>query len=392
MKGFTKNKYVKTAICFGVGAVLLTAAVFANYDNANGYSVCKGAIKGLLFETNFTANYQMDLKLDGESLTHVEGVHQTNGGGDPSRYNSTSETTRYKPGAEPVTSGSDYINQGDQSIIIYTRGDGTKESYANKIYPNIVNGVEEKEDGSLIGNRGDMVEKAINFGEKLCDTLVGDLKNSFILSENKDGVRTYDVSLTGSQMPDLVSAGTSLMVSSIKEGVERNREYRAQNPEYYQGEQYLDIDDLLYEKLFAGGEPMIDSVSGTMGVNEKDQPTLMKGSLTVTGYDEGGQSHTMEISVEVNLSDYGTTAIQPVDLDSLPNLQISDRSRTTFVLNTEASDKEQQEIRDRADEYASYGNTVTIIDQNGNVITTLSGAETQNETAEKLVEAAPENE
>lgn len=391
MKGFTKNKYVKTAICFGVGAVLLTAAVFANYDNANGYSVCKGAVKGLLFETNFTANYQMDLKLDGESLSHYEGVHQTNGGGDPARYNSSTDTSRYELGGETVTSSQEYINQGDQSISIYTRADGTKESYASKIYPNIINGVEEKEDGSLIGNRGDMVERAINFGEKLCDTLVGDLKNSFILSENKDGIRTYDVSLTGSQMPDLVSAGTSLLVSSMKESVERNREYREQNPEYYQGEQYRSIDDLFYENLFMGGDPMIDSVNGTMSVNEKDQPTLMKGALTVTGYDESGQSHTMEVSVEIKLSDYGTTSIQPVDVNSLPNLQINDRSRTTFVLNTAASDEEQQEIRERADEYASYGNTVTIVDQNGSEIAVLSGAETENPADEKLAEAAQED-
>ena len=192
-------------------------------------------------------------------------------------------------------------------------------------------------------------------------------------------------------MPDLVSAGTCLLVSSMKESVERNREYRAQNPEYYQGEQYRSIDDLFYENLFMGGDPMIDSVNGTMSVNEKDQPTLMKGALTVTGYDESGQSHTMEVSVEIKLSDYGTTSIQPVDVNSLPNLQINDRSRTTFVLNTAASDEEQQEIRERADEYASYGNTVTIVDQNGSEIAVLSGAETENPADEKLAEAAQED-
>ena len=117
----------------------------------------------------------------------------------------------------------------------------------------------------------------------------------------------------------------------------------------------------------------------------------MKGALTVTGYDESGQSHTMEVSVEIKLSDYGTTSIQPVDVNSLPNLQINDRSRTTFVLNTAASDEEQQEIRERADEYASYGNTVTIVDQNGSEIAVLSGAETENPADEKLAEAAQED-
>ena len=42
-----KKKYFKAIAGLGAGAVLLTCAVFANYDNANSYTNCKNALKSL---------------------------------------------------------------------------------------------------------------------------------------------------------------------------------------------------------------------------------------------------------------------------------------------------------------------------------------------------------
>ncbi len=87
-----KNKYFKTALCLGVGVITLTAAVFANYDNANGYSVCKNAAKSILFETNYTLNTRIEMKVDGESMGKYEAVYKTAGKQDPNKYTSSAKT------------------------------------------------------------------------------------------------------------------------------------------------------------------------------------------------------------------------------------------------------------------------------------------------------------
>lgn len=377
MKKFTKKRYFRTAICFGVGAVLLTAAVFANYDNANGYSVCKGALKGLLFETNFTADHHVEMKLDGQTVASNKGRYMTNGGGNPKRYNYDENAQRYSLDEELQIDIHEMIQQDGKSIDTYTEPDGTKWSYSYEDYEPTVNGsVVEEEDGSIIGRRGSVVEKAINFGETLCDTLVGDLKNSFILTEEKEGIRTYNVSLTGSQMPDLVSSGTSLLVSTMREGIEQTRRERLEHPEYY--EDYMSLDDLLYDNLFSGGDPIIENLDGVMAVNEQGLPTLLHGVLTVTGFDGNGQGHSLELLVHIDLSEYGTTQIQHKSMDEFPNLMINtSNGGMRFVLNTEASEEDQQKVMERAKEYASYGNTIVVIDQNGNEYARIQGEDTE---------------
>ncbi|MBE5040217.1 hypothetical protein [Ructibacterium gallinarum] len=373
MKGFKKHKYLKTALCFGVGAVLLTAAAFANYDNASGYSVCKNAAKQLLFETNFSTNYQVAVKLDGNPITESKGVYQTNGGGNPARYDMMENAYYYELGGEPKVSKRESIQQDGLSVYVHTNEDGEQYSSANKIYPNMVNGVEvNTDDGSFIGGGSDMAEKAITFGEKLCDTLVGDLKNSIIQVDSADGLRTYQASLTGNQMPDLVASGVSLAVSSIKNSVEVSREYREENGS---AADYQSIDDILYDSMFAGGDPVIDSANGSMTVNESGLPVHVNGSVSFTGFDAQGNAHTMEFTLNADFSDYGTTAITPMDIYALPDLRIFDRGDSTYVINMEASEEEQAEIRAQAEEEASYGNTVRIIDQNGKELAVMNGGE-----------------
>lgn len=69
--------------------------------------------------------------------------------------------------------------------------------------------------------------------EKIADTMVGDLKNSFIMTESNGGSHTYEVSLSGTQMPDWVSSGLSLLVSNIKDSTEQHRRAMLENPEDY---------------------------------------------------------------------------------------------------------------------------------------------------------------
>ena len=68
MKKILKGKYAKSISCLGLGVVILSAAVFANYDNANGYTDYKNALKQIPFEENVSVDLTASLLYDGEEM------------------------------------------------------------------------------------------------------------------------------------------------------------------------------------------------------------------------------------------------------------------------------------------------------------------------------------
>lgn len=292
------KKWFKSAICLAVGVVTLTAAVFANYDNANGYSVCKNALKDVLYEDNYSMHYEIEIALDGKPIGTIEKEYKVNGGGDPKRYTSTAQIY---PEDEAFT---DSRTHQDGQIINQT-------SYKNGEHYNVVYTDYNPADTNvaLIGELGDTGEKVIRFLEALCDTFVGDLKNNFVLAQSQDGNRTYTIDLKENQMPDVVTAGVSLLVQNIKLSMRHVEEADGS------------ADTMLYDSLFSGGEPYLDSVSGTMTVNAEGLPTAAKGVATVFGVDANGKGHTLTITIAGTASNYGITTIKKLDLSSIPDLQ-----------------------------------------------------------------------
>ena len=87
-----KKKYFKAIAGLGAGAVLLTCAVFANYDNANSYTNCKNALKSLLYADNMSIDYTAELKVDDQKVGAYYGGWKMNINGDPTyRYENTHE-------------------------------------------------------------------------------------------------------------------------------------------------------------------------------------------------------------------------------------------------------------------------------------------------------------
>lgn len=358
-----KKKYFKSALCLGIGAVTLTAAVFANYDNANGYSICKNAAKGMLFETNYTAEVTLDMSIDSKKIVTMESKYQTNGGGNPSRYSSSYTASRSNPSEEFKTSGYVNIRQDNMSANTFKDYDGTSHSYTSEYYT-APSGYGSEDDGSIIGDRSEMAERAINFAEVLCDTMVGDLKNSIVLAKSDDNSKTYTVSLTANQMPELVSAGTSLIVASIKNDIESSLSYRderdtpAPRPENY-----------FWDTMMAGGEPVIDSVNGSITVDDRGKLTGVTGNLNVIGTGSDGRSHTMEASINLSISDLGSTNIEKVDINKLPNLTRHGRDTITVVIDTNSSEDEQADAREDYESYRENGYAnVILMDTEGNIL------------------------
>lgn len=358
MKTILKTRYVRIACAAMAGVALLTAAVFANYENANGYNVCKNALKNIAFQNNATIQMNMEMKLDEEKIASMERVYRFADSDRPyKQYRSNKSTELNADGSYESYQSESYIGEKD-SISIYTNENGT-QAYRNEYsepYGTSSAGILDPNDATT--------QKLVTFLEKIADTMVGDLKNSFIMTESSGGSHTYEVLLSGAQMPDWVSSGLSLLVSNIKDSTERSRRDMLENPEDYVDYE-AGIDEKLYDAMFIGGDPVLDSVSGIMSVDAEGFPTRADGRIIVTGFDGQGQEHRMTISFTLESSDIGTTTIAEVDLGALPLISYDKNGVTTMQIPSGASEETVRQVMEEAKERASYGQSVTVRNADG---------------------------
>lgn len=292
------KKYVKAAISLGIGAVLLTSAVFANYENAGGYSVCKSALKKVAFAENFSMDYTTDITIDSESYAKMYGSYKLNAGGNPAVQSETTEIS------EDDTFFSKRTVQDE--LQIYQLNDGRNPD--NPGYTYTAYG-EPQSFAADLTNDPETGEKLINFVETLSDTLIGDLKNSFVLTSDEGGIKKYDVTLSKEQLPSYVTSGVSLLTSAI-----RNNNSMTVNGE----SSWVDGDP--YGMFFGSGEPYVRDVSANMSVDDKGNPVQIAGSVNIIGFDTAGAEHVMSVNVSLDFYSFGTTEIERVSEEELRKL------------------------------------------------------------------------
>lgn len=285
------KKYLKAAISLGVGVVLLTVAVFANYDNASGYSACKKALKKVAFADNFSADYTIKLSIDDTVIENVYGSYKLNANGNPSLQTEETNASDYKTNFNKSTVQDDMrISQYD-----YNGSKDELKGFINNSYSKPAPIATE------ITNDAETGEKLVNFAESLADTLVGDLKNSIILSESGD-VRTYSISLASEQLPSYVTSGVSLITSAIRKDNER-----------YIG----NSDETELNAFFGKGEPYIKNASAKISVDKEDNPVQFLVNILIAGYDSQGNEHLLTLIMSSDFYDFGTTVI-----DRIPDAEL----------------------------------------------------------------------
>lgn len=276
-------------LSLSLGIVLLTGAVFANYENASGYSVLKDALKKIAYEENYTAEYETGLFIDGEELEKSTGTYWLNVGGNPSSRSDSVHKSR---------SGRTYKNfyamQDGVRIHQYLNENDNDNSggYINNSY---------RDDYSIIldvtGGDADMAEKLIGFTETIADTMIGDLKNSFVMTDENNETKTYSINLSKEQMPSYVTSGVALVTSLLR----RDTNYD------------IDTDDDDPTVNFIGsGEPYISNVSGAMTIDENGNPIYANIEIEIIGFDRGGDEHSLKIAYAIKVRDIGTTEIDRI--------------------------------------------------------------------------------
>ncbi|MBN7773423.1 hypothetical protein [Clostridium aminobutyricum] len=193
------RKHFITMTCLVAGMLVLTTAVYANYDNAGGYTNYKNAVKNLAFDAdNYTADANMTFIMDGEEMTTSEFLYKCNNG-DTSQYNLTNDNFSGEASKSEYYS---YVN-GDKRYVYYPE--------TNMYYESKIDGEKNK---TIIPLDDATSKKAVRFAELMADAFVGDLKNNVVLVSEEDGVRKYSIHVEKSQIPEIVNAGLSLMFTA----------------------------------------------------------------------------------------------------------------------------------------------------------------------------------
>jgi hypothetical protein len=357
------RKHFITLTCLVAGMLVLTSAVYANYDNAGGYSNYKNAVKNLVFEAdNYTADADMKLIIDGKAVNNSKVIYKCNNG-DTSQYMQNEENFD----GEPVKTELYTYAQGKMKYSYFPK---TNEYYESE---------SDTENRKTIVPLDDATsKKAVRFAELMADTFVGDLKNNVTLVSEEDGVRKYSIHVEKSQIPEIVNAGLSLMFTAnnnstmdgsyvtydnyekafeafYKEktgkeyselGYENLSESEMQtindcynefdekyedilddkgdkgmlvvledgDYEYYDTyEEYMQSENIssqLQTMAMFGDEPYIDDVTMNVTLDAKGRLAENYLEASLVGKDEDGEKHTATMKIDSKIYDYDNTIVE----------------------------------------------------------------------------------
>jgi len=270
-----KSKKIKTIMVTALtGCMLLSVTVVASASGASGYETYKSAAKNIVVTDNATFSTSFDVKDNGNtsiSGTSVEKLEGTNNSsianikiGDVTKETETSRID----GKSIVKDGENY----------YSRDNNGKEKSVR---------VEKKFDAS---------SSRAKLGEMVLDTLVGDVKNQFVVDGD-----TISVNLEGAQIPELAKLAISAAAEEQNNKKDNNKSEAGK--------------DGLKEALNSIPNLKntdVKSLSMTAKVNGS---TLTDNSfkIVITGDDESGVSHEIEVSVDATISGVNSTKADSID-------------------------------------------------------------------------------
>ena len=91
---------------------------------------------------------------------------------------------------------------------------------------------------------------------------------------------------------------------------------------YHEARGMTDVGDNL--ELMIGQDLTLDNVHFTFTVNRDLQLTANQGEATFTTVDDKGGKHTLVLTADAALSDYGTTVVKPLDVGDRQPYDFSD--------------------------------------------------------------------
>lgn len=262
-----KSKKIKTIMITALtGCMLLSVTIAASANGVSGYETYKSAAKNIAVTKNATLSTSFEVKdngisnISGTNLEKLEGANNSSSTeikiGDVTKEFETSRID-----------GKTIIKDGDK----YYSRDGKNNEKMERNF--------------------DASSSKAKLGEMVLDTLVGDVKNQFVVDGN-----TISVNLEGAQIPELAKLAISAAAEEANSKQDNNKEGLKQALSSIPKLKNIDIKSL--------------SMAGKL---DGDKLTQNDFKIVITGVDENGASHEIEVSVNNSINNVNSTKADSID-------------------------------------------------------------------------------
>jgi hypothetical protein len=187
---------------------------------------------------------------------------------------------------------------------------------------NVYNRIETKNEfkGKRFKNRNHNVKESVNpqleaIGEKIMDTLVGDLKKQVEQKELENGDKQISINLDKNEIPSLVNLILSAKRENECENVnkaDKMHEILGINPE-----------DCKMPELT--NNVQAENIDVQLVVDKNNVIKELDAEFDVTGYDDQNQFHSQELKLGIDVSDINSTKVDTINLDGKEVREITHR-------------------------------------------------------------------
>ncbi len=270
------------------GVCILSTAALASYSTANGYDMLKKSVLNTQDYRNCTISGALAMHFDEKELASADFTYKADL---PNNRRETTSTSVTIEDDEPYLSSS---IEADDYWYYNTYDDKGNIGYFR--YEQFLD-FESRDFWDVHNDNRETVAKIVNFLEIAADTVVGELRNNFVCTEDTDEYTSYSITLDSVQIPEIVNAGLSAVFSMTGAG----------SPESYEP---YDKTDVEYYLLSLGSDPIVDTV--TMNYSIDKEGNFMDGDMKISFYGEdmSGNGHNMTFTLNCGISDMGTTVIE----------------------------------------------------------------------------------
>lgn len=282
---------------------VFTATALATTPKTTGYDAFKEVLKAnhmsghTIESATFGGNFTV--AVDGETVLTANGVTKVGGMGKERDMSSDFNLTLM--GVE--RSGSLYSSDEDKLYIV---------DRSHDLHYQIIN-LDDEEYGAEYREwrgREEFRDRPMNKAEEaFLDYMVGDLKDNFSAMEHADGSKTITVEVSKEEIP--LPLRLLMDVASAED--KRERVYTKETPEewermkqlpFFQGLEEVDLEEQLPELT---EDVAIERVKLQLTVDANNELQGVEGVLEVSGKDEAGLSHLVEIEGEGSFSNFNAT-------------------------------------------------------------------------------------
>ena len=280
---------------------LFTATAFAYTPNTEGYNAFKDVLKANYMSGNAiesaTINGNFTVKADGKTVLITDGTAKVEDSDNGHIVSSDFDFTLM--GIE--RSGSLYSSD-DDSFYMIDRTHGLHYQVTN---------LDEEKAGKHRRERPNHNRSMSKAEEVLLDFIVGDLKKNFSVTNHADGSRTITADIDDKDIPLPIRLLMDVAESNDKRERKHAEEAPAQWERIKQFPFFQGISDINFEEQMPELKKdfTIEHVKLQFTVDADNELQSVKGELEVSGKDEAGVAHKVEIEGAGDIS--GTNATKP---------------------------------------------------------------------------------